>query len=1217
MTVNIASSHQLTKFSTHLLQSLAEGAEPLGLAEEICLMAEALIPNKIASLMRLGANGLLSIYAAPHAPADLKAAFAQVHPGSHAGSCGNVVYQGEAVEVGNIPDDSRWDDFRRLADQGALRSCWSYPIRRGGQILGTFAVTGSVSGTPDIDQRLVMEFCASLAGTLLVHQHMARQEAIQRRLYQALFGSLEVLIENDNDRGMMANLCQRLTEDTNFSAVWIGRPDAQGRFEAIAMAGEGVDQIEEARPVLTDDPEAPLIVRAWLTQKTVLSNDLLADVTLKPWHDAFRKNHWLSLLAVPLWRKGERWAVMVMVSRYVDIFDRATIKLCQRVVSLLCHSLDDFDLKNEIKALQYEEAQLARTDNLTGLPNRLAFEEYLPRALARAERHHHVLAVGLLDLDDFKPVNDRWGHSQGDDLLRELAQRMRHQMRESNFIARLGGDEFVIVLEDLHQGETVHQLTQALHRFHQAVESPFMLGGSSTTLWVEMTMGVALFPVDGLTPELLLRNADVAMYQNKKLKDGRRYWWALKAGDAEVPAPEIPFDPFGGEAGQLLDALKTTMEPLVHNYIRLFYRELEQDSDSMRILRNLSEQEYLRLQQMQMAHMHFLLLPATSVEQIIQKSHALGKVHALVGVTGAMITRALSFLRELLRTQMDQLPLVTRQRYRVLRVADARLQIDLEAQLDGMQAVSDLYNAYFTLPLEGALPWLAAAQREVGLLAQLPGMVSIHLMAPQADGTFLHEVQAGSRASQVQQVFEQPNLRPVLDSRLAAGQGLIAQAWYSGQIQRSDAYHKDERTKVWQHALHGFGVRSAAAIPVRGVQELEFVLVLMGEYPNQFSANWTRNFVISVQNRWEQLVRLRRGERFAGLDVHTASLYRERLHSGGMTLHVQPVVDLETGAVFKVEALARLMLDDGKLLSPRQFLGALRSTDLDALFRQGLTQSFQFLHDWSIHGDDFYISLNLSPSTLLHPDCARWVEEALARVDHLSPDHLTLELLENQEIDQEAADRAIDRLEKLGIHLAIDDLGAGFSSLKRLVTLPFDVIKVDQSMVRDIFREPLKTMTLIRTIIQIGYDLERVVIIEGVENRSVLEAVALLGARYVQGYAIARPMPAASFPAWAEQNFDQWRLGQISTLHSCLGALAYHWRYRHSTTQGPWAMPATSWRNCPLTHFFAARDWQATEAAQWHHEIHQPHLPESQRENASKKLREWLVERVKEEWVGQ
>ena len=157
---------------------------------------------------------------------------------------------------------------------------------------------------------------------------------------------------------------------------------------------------------------------------------------------------------------------------------------------------------------------LARTDPLTGLLNRRGLESGLKNALARRARNR-LVAVYLLDLDGFKPVNDGHGHDVGDALLTAVAQRLRSTARMDDPVARLGGDEFLIVSAGLQNAEAAETRGQALLR---VFDTPFEIRGLSLTLGA--TIGYALAPVDGQDPEELVTRADKAMYAGKQA--GRR-----------------------------------------------------------------------------------------------------------------------------------------------------------------------------------------------------------------------------------------------------------------------------------------------------------------------------------------------------------------------------------------------------------------------------------------------------------------------------------------------------------------------------------------------------------------------------------------------------------------------------------------------------------------------------------------------------------------------
>lgn len=155
-------------------------------------------------------------------------------------------------------------------------------------------------------------------------------------------------------------------------------------------------------------------------------------------------------------------------------------------------------------------AQLARQDPLTGLTNRFGFTEELKRALSRAERAGKMLAVLLVDLDRFKPVNDVHGHAVGDQVLCEVADRLRRLMRRSEIVARLGGDEFAIIAEG---AESAMGPTKLAQRIGLALSHPILLAG--TTINIGSSVGIALFPESGRDSAELLKAADVAMYRAK------------------------------------------------------------------------------------------------------------------------------------------------------------------------------------------------------------------------------------------------------------------------------------------------------------------------------------------------------------------------------------------------------------------------------------------------------------------------------------------------------------------------------------------------------------------------------------------------------------------------------------------------------------------------------------------------------------------------------
>jgi diguanylate cyclase (GGDEF)-like protein len=154
---------------------------------------------------------------------------------------------------------------------------------------------------------------------------------------------------------------------------------------------------------------------------------------------------------------------------------------------------------------------LANYDELTGLPNRSMFQQRLHHALAQALRHTRPLAVLFIDLDRFKNINDTLGHEAGDRVLREVAERLRGCLRDSDTVGRLGGDEFVVLLEGLPQLADVAAVAQ---KILDAAARPFML--AAREYHIGASIGISAFPEDGKDLQTLMKNADAAMYRAKE-----------------------------------------------------------------------------------------------------------------------------------------------------------------------------------------------------------------------------------------------------------------------------------------------------------------------------------------------------------------------------------------------------------------------------------------------------------------------------------------------------------------------------------------------------------------------------------------------------------------------------------------------------------------------------------------------------------------------------
>ncbi|MHB8535563.1 MAG: diguanylate cyclase domain-containing protein [Sulfuricaulis sp.] len=170
-------------------------------------------------------------------------------------------------------------------------------------------------------------------------------------------------------------------------------------------------------------------------------------------------------------------------------------------------------LQQELVELAHKEAQarhLAYHDGLTGLPNRSLLQDRLHQAISHAERHHKPLALLMIDLDDFKRVNDELGHASGDKLLQAVAARLSKSIRGADTVCRYGGDEFVIMLPDIYSPNIVAALAVEIG---SRLGKPYIIDGHK--IHMAVSIGVAVYPGNGQTFDALMKQADVAMYRNK------------------------------------------------------------------------------------------------------------------------------------------------------------------------------------------------------------------------------------------------------------------------------------------------------------------------------------------------------------------------------------------------------------------------------------------------------------------------------------------------------------------------------------------------------------------------------------------------------------------------------------------------------------------------------------------------------------------------------
>jgi diguanylate cyclase (GGDEF)-like protein len=207
--------------------------------------------------------------------------------------------------------------------------------------------------------------------------------------------------------------------------------------------------------------------------------------------------------ALPISRGSRAWGLMVSCHKEATRLSAAQIKMLNGVANRLVAGFSGAERDQKLHSLAY-------VDPLTGLPNRVAMQSLLSRELAKAKRSQTMAAILFIDLDRFKQANDTHGHSFGDRLLIQAANRIRNNVREDDVVARLGGDEFTVILPDV---KTPREAASVARKLIQSLSRRFDIDGQ--TIYTGASVGIAMYPDDGIGGPELLKMADTAMYRAK------------------------------------------------------------------------------------------------------------------------------------------------------------------------------------------------------------------------------------------------------------------------------------------------------------------------------------------------------------------------------------------------------------------------------------------------------------------------------------------------------------------------------------------------------------------------------------------------------------------------------------------------------------------------------------------------------------------------------
>ena len=468
-----------------VLEMITHNAELPDILEMLALLVEVHHPDMQCSILLLDTDGLhLHHGAAPSLPEFYNKAIDGLTIGPSVGCCGTAAFTGERIVVEDIQTHPYWENFRDLAQQADLRSCWSQPIKDSSErIVGTFAIYHHCSATPQAAEIMLIEHYAGLAALAIERTHSA-----------------EALRLHDAALNFAANAI--LITDLQAHIVWANHAFSElTGYEFEELVGKELSGL-----LNSGHQDTVFYEELW---KTILSG--------KTWH-------------------GE------LINRRKDgslYHDETSITPVRDRNQCITHFVA---VKQDVSARREHEEHLknlAFYDALTQLPNRRLLLDRLAQALAACTRSGRHGALMFLDLDNFKPLNDEYGHDIGDLLLAEAAQRLTTCIRKEDTVSRFGGDEFVVLLKDLDSDHAIAiaQASGVAEKIRIALATPYRLHllqsiGNVDEIEHRCTssIGISLFTGPDADADEILRRADIAMYRAKTAGRNRTCFHTPDAG---------------------------------------------------------------------------------------------------------------------------------------------------------------------------------------------------------------------------------------------------------------------------------------------------------------------------------------------------------------------------------------------------------------------------------------------------------------------------------------------------------------------------------------------------------------------------------------------------------------------------------------------------------------------------------------------------------------
>jgi diguanylate cyclase (GGDEF)-like protein/PAS domain S-box-containing protein len=368
-----------------------------------------------------------------------------------------------------------------------------------------------------IELRLVQEKDAigEVSGVLCILRDITQQKRSEQALLtlnrslRLLSSCNQTLIHAVNEQQLINDICQLVIESGGYRLSWVGYPD-NGSYQPLRMAAMAGARVTGTIALEQQTPEISLAVKAFQTGRVQIIQDYPNAALLNSLGEMASQEGLLACIALPLKVAKQTLGVMTIYAAHTHAFSADEVTLLDELANDLAFGIQSLRIRAEHRESETKLEYLAHHDPLTGLPNRLLLRKRFEQFIQQANQRDYGLAMLFLDMDNFKEINDSFGHATGDALLIEVVRRLQHLLSQACILSREGGDEFVLLINNTHGPESV---THSAQQILNAMQEPFEVSGN--TLHASFSIGISLYPDDGKDFETLRKNSDAALYLAK------------------------------------------------------------------------------------------------------------------------------------------------------------------------------------------------------------------------------------------------------------------------------------------------------------------------------------------------------------------------------------------------------------------------------------------------------------------------------------------------------------------------------------------------------------------------------------------------------------------------------------------------------------------------------------------------------------------------------